>query len=171
VARTFALLCLFGARDDPFGFARAKFRRSGTSNSFVIGTITGDQNYPSTGIRQSRRNEVINSMSLILTQEPPPLVSDSDGVVRVGNTRVTLDTVVEAFHEGMTAEAIVEQYPSLQLAEVYSVIGYYLRHQMQVDAYFRDRARFAAQIRQENEARFNPIGVRERLLARRGPQG
>lgn len=110
-------------------------------------------------------------MSLTLNMEPPPLVRDPDGVVRVGGTRVTLDTVVEAFHEGLTAEAIVEQYPSLRLGEVYSVLGYYLRHQIEVDAYLRDRERFAAQIRKENEARFNPIGVRERLLARRRAQG
>jgi uncharacterized protein (DUF433 family) len=110
-------------------------------------------------------------MSLILAQELPPLVKDSDGVVRVGNTRVTLDTVVGAFREGMTAEAIAEQYPSLQLADVYSVIGYYLHHQAKVEAYLQERERLAAQVRQENEARFNPIGVRDRLLARRPPQG
>jgi uncharacterized protein (DUF433 family) len=110
-------------------------------------------------------------MSLPLTIEAPPLISDPDGVVRVGNTRVTLDTLVEAFREGMTAEAIAEQYPSLQLGEVYSVIGYYLRHQAKVDAYLQQREQSAAQIRKENEARFNPVGVRDRLLARRGPQG
>jgi uncharacterized protein (DUF433 family) len=110
-------------------------------------------------------------MSLTLTVEAPPLVNSPDGVVRVGKTRVTLDTVVGAFLEGMTAEGIVEQYPSLNLAAVYSVIGYYLGHQAQVDEYLRDRERLAEQIRQENETRFNPIGVRDRLLARRGPQG
>jgi uncharacterized protein (DUF433 family) len=110
-------------------------------------------------------------MSLTLTTEPPPLITDVDGVVRVGNTRVTLDIVVEAFREGMTAEGIVEQYPSLELAAVYSVIGYYLRHQAKVDAYLRDRERLAARIRQENEVRFSPVGVRDRLLARRGLQG
>jgi uncharacterized protein (DUF433 family) len=110
-------------------------------------------------------------MSLTVTTELPPLVVDADGVVRVGSTRVTLDTVIEAFREGMTAEAIVEQYPSLQLAEVYSVIGYYLRHQAKIDAYLQERARFASQIRQDNEVRFNPIGVRDRLLARRKTQG
>lgn len=135
---------------------------------------TGDEAYlgllrTSTGIFPRHDKGIV--MSLTLNMEPPPLVRDPDGVVRVGGTRVTLDTVVEAFHEGLTAEAIVEQYPSLRLGEVYSVLGYYLRHQIEVDAYLRDRERFAAQIRKENEARFNPIGVRERLLARRRAQG
>lgn len=107
-------------------------------------------------------------MSLQLTAEPVPLVSDADDVVRVGSSRVTLDTVVAAFREGMTAEGIVEQYPSLRLADLYSVIGYVLAHPKEVDAYLRDRQQVAEAVRRENEARFDPAGVRERLLARRG---
>jgi uncharacterized protein (DUF433 family) len=60
---------------------------------------------------------------------------DADGVAYVSGTRVTLDTVITAFLEGGTAEEVVEQYPSLQLSDVYSVIGYYLRHKAEVDAY------------------------------------
>ncbi|PSR17022.1 hypothetical protein C8255_14785 [filamentous cyanobacterium CCP3] len=89
-----------------------------------------------------------------------------DGVVLVGNTRVTLDTVVTAFLEGATAEEIVEQYPVLQLADVYSVIAYYLRRKPEVDDYLKIRQERAAQVRQENERRFNPIGIRDRLMAR-----
>jgi uncharacterized protein (DUF433 family) len=55
--------------------------------------------------------------------EVMPLEVDQDGTVRVGKTRVTLDTVIAAFTEGATAEEIVQQYPSLQLADVYHVIG------------------------------------------------
>jgi uncharacterized protein (DUF433 family) len=108
-------------------------------------------------------------MPLSVTAEPAPLATDADGAVRVGSTRVTLDTVVAAFREGMTAEGIVEQYPSLRLADVYSVIGYVLSHQGEVDAYLRDRQRLAGEVRRENEARFDPAGVRDRLLARRRP--
>lgn len=110
-------------------------------------------------------------MSLVVSTETPPLRTDADGVVRVGDTRVTLDTVVSAFLDGATAEGIVEQYPSLELAEVYTAVGYYLRHQDEVNAYLRERARQAAAVRRENEARFDPCGVRARLLARRPVQG
>jgi len=99
--------------------------------------------------------------------EPLPLSIDSDGVIRVGGTRVTLDTIVAAFREGMSAEGIVEQYPSLRLDDVYLVVGYIIRHSDEVDAYLRARQQTAADVRRENEARFNPIGVRDRLLARR----
>jgi uncharacterized protein (DUF433 family) len=99
--------------------------------------------------------------------EPLPLTTDPNGVVRVGGTRVTLDTLVAAFREGMTPEGIVEQYPTLGLADVYSVIGYYLSHSDEVDEYLRSRQQVAADVRHENEARFDPKGIRDRLLARR----
>jgi uncharacterized protein (DUF433 family) len=106
-------------------------------------------------------------MTLAIAVESVPLEVNSDGVVRVGKTRVTLDTVVMAFLEGATAEEIGEQYTSLRLSDIYSVIGYYLRHKAEVDAYLLERQRQAAAIRQETEQLFNPVGIRDRLLARR----
>jgi uncharacterized protein (DUF433 family) len=99
--------------------------------------------------------------------DPIPVSPDADGVFRVGGTRVTIDTVIEAFQEGMTPEGIAEQYPSLSLADVYSAIAYYLYHRDEVEAYLKTRRAHAAEVRRENEARFDPAGVRERLLARR----
>jgi len=110
-------------------------------------------------------------MSLALEAEPIPLQSDTDGVIRVGKTRVTLDTLVYAFRDGATAEEIVQQYPSLRLEDVYSVIGYCLRHVDKVEAYLLERERQASKVRKENEVRFDPIGIRDRLLARRNQQG
>lgn len=105
-------------------------------------------------------------MTTIGTSEPIALQKTTDGVIRVGGTRVTLDTVVIAFNEGATPEEIVQQYPSLQLADVYSVIGYYLRHRQEVEAYLQERRQLGEQVRAQNEARFPPQGIRERLLAR-----
>ncbi|MBI5667596.1 MAG: DUF433 domain-containing protein [Chloroflexi bacterium] len=102
--------------------------------------------------------------------ETLPLEMDAHGAIRVGKTRVTLDTVIEAFNDGATAEEIVQQYPTLLLADVYSVIGYYLRRREEVEAYLRQREQKAEQVRHENEARFSPVGIRERLLARRKNQ-
>lgn len=100
-----------------------------------------------------------------------PLTVDAHGVLRVGNTRVTLDIVIAAFADGATAEEIVQQYPSLHLADVYSVIGYYLRHTAEIDAYLQQRREQREVIHQQNETRFDPHGVRERLLARRTSSG
>src|SRR5215471_11799213 len=110
-------------------------------------------------------------MVLAPTTEIIPLTTDVHGVLRIGNTRVTLDTVLAAFADGATAEEIVQQYPSLQLADVYSVIGYYLRHTTEVDMYLQQRHQQRKTVRQQNEARFDPHGVRERLLACRASRG
>ena len=106
-------------------------------------------------------------MTLLIRTQPIPLETDADEVVRVRGTRVTLDTIVAAFNEGATAEEIAYQYPSLHLADVYAVIGYYLRNRSDVSAYLRKRQQLAEIVRQQNEARFSPQGVRERLIARR----
>ena len=106
-------------------------------------------------------------MPLSFLIERAPLEMDADGVVRVGGTRVTLDTLVAAFQDGATAEEIAHQYPSLDLADVYAALGYYLRRRSEVEAYLRQRRQQAAEIRKQNEARFDPHGVRDRLLARR----
>jgi len=106
-------------------------------------------------------------MTLTTGAEPVPLVLDADGVARIGETRVTLDTLVAAFEEGATAEEIVHQYPALQLADVYSVIGYYLRRRQDVDAYLQERQKQAGTVRAQNESRFDSQGVRARLMARR----
>jgi len=98
--------------------------------------------------------------------EVVPLAPDVDGVIRVGNTRVTLDTLVLCFLEGATAEEIAQQYPSVSLADIYYVIGYYLRHTATLQAYLAHRADYRNQMQQSNEARFSPIGIRKRLLVR-----
>ncbi len=105
-------------------------------------------------------------MALTITNEAVPLQAGADGVIRVGGTRVLLDTVIAAFSEGATAEEIVQQYPSLDLADVYLVIGYYLRHSKEVEAYLRQRRVRADTVRTQNESRFDAAGVRGRLLAR-----
>lgn len=109
-------------------------------------------------------------MSLVVGTESLPLSMDVDGAVRIAKTRVTLDTIVAAFHDGLTAEEISQQYPAVDLGEIYTVIGYYLRHRQEVDEYLAMKQRQADRIQQETEERFDPVGVRSRLLARRGSQ-
>lgn len=111
-----------------------------------------------------------NRMTIMLTTvETIPLEAGADGVIRVSNTRVTLDTIVHAFHDGATAEEIAQQYPAVPLADIYSVIGYYLRRTAEVEAYLQQRQKQSERVREANEARFDSVGVRERLLARQRP--
>jgi len=105
-------------------------------------------------------------MNLLITAEPAPLEKNIDGVVQVGKTRVTLDTVVAVFKQGTTAEEIVYRYPSLKLADVYATIAFYLNHQQEVETYLQWRQKQAQEVRKMNEAKFDPQGLRDRLLAR-----
>ncbi len=108
-------------------------------------------------------------MTAEVLDNPAPLSVDAHGTLRVGGTRVTLDTVIAAFQQGATAEGIAQSYPSLDLADVYGVIYYYLRHKDVVDVYLAQRQREAQDIRQCVTARTDQAGIRERLLVRQGP--
>ncbi len=110
-------------------------------------------------------------MSLKIETERVPLQADSHDVVRVAGTRVTLDLVIAAFKEGATAEEITYRYPVLQLADVYSVLSYYLRRQQEIETYLVQRQQIAQQIRRENESHFKPGSIRDRLLARQAKTG
>ena len=109
-------------------------------------------------------------MTLSTTTETMPLQIDADGVMRVGGTRVTFDTIITIFEQGATAEEIVQRFPTLDLADVYFAIGYYLRHRTEVDNYLNERQQRSDQVRAQNMARSNQHGLRERLLARRDAQ-
>jgi uncharacterized protein (DUF433 family) len=87
--------------------------------------------------------------------------------MRVRGTRITLDSVLAAFREGATAEEIVQQYPSVSLADVYQVIGYCLRHPAELEAYLARRRAAGRATRELNESTWLPDGVRDRLIARR----
>ena len=95
------------------------------------------------------------------------LKTDECGVMRVGNTRVRLDTVITAWLQGNSPEQIVESFDVLGLADIYGVISYYLNHRAEVEAYLAENRQAGERLRKELESRFPPAGIRERLLARR----
>lgn len=100
--------------------------------------------------------------------ETTPFKIDENGIAHIGGTRVTLDTIICTFLEGATAEEIAQRYPVLDLADVYSTIGYYLHNRNEVHGYLKQGRERSRDLQMENEKRFDPSGVRERLLARQG---
>jgi uncharacterized protein (DUF433 family) len=54
---------------------------------------------------------------------------------RIGNTRVLLDSLVYLFREGLSAESMVECYPSLTLEQVHGALAFYLANQKEIDAH------------------------------------
>lgn len=103
---------------------------------------------------------------LPLHADHPPLRVDAGGAVRVGNSRISLDLVVEQYENGMTPEAMVRAYDTLELADVHAVIAYYLRHREEVGAYLKRRKEEAESLRAKIEAE-HPRVSREEVLARR----
>jgi uncharacterized protein (DUF433 family) len=107
-------------------------------------------------------------MSLTIQTDPVPLRTDEHGVIRVGESQVLLDIVIREFNNGSDPEGIVQGYPTLDLANVYAVIAYYLRHPKEVDAYLQSRREEAEQLRKEIEAKHpGRADLRAKLLARK----
>src|SRR5438067_10442046 len=108
-------------------------------------------------------------MTLTVHADLIPLRVDASGTVRVGGTRVTLDTLIERFRGGDTPETLAESFTTLSLADIYSVIGYYLRHRAEVDAYLANQERQAEELRARHPELFpDGVAIRQRLQARSG---
>lgn len=114
---------------------------------------------------------MLNELILFeLVNEPVPLRIDESGTLRVSHTRISLDLIIEAFHQGSTPEQIAARFTTLRLAEVYAVIAYYLQHQEVVDAYLRQRQQAAEEFRRHNPMCVEFRDLRNRLLKRRSEQ-
>jgi uncharacterized protein (DUF433 family) len=62
----------------------------------------------------------------------------AEGTHRIGDTRVSLDSLVYLFREGMSAESMVESYPALTLEQVHGALAFYLRNRREIDSYLAD---------------------------------
>jgi uncharacterized protein (DUF433 family) len=108
-------------------------------------------------------------MSLIIHSDPVPLVPDESGTIRVANTRVTLDTLIEQYHAGATVEELTERFDVLTAADVHAVLAYYLRHRDEVDRYLAEQARQADAVLAGLADHHQPWpAVSARLRARQG---
>ncbi len=96
-----------------------------------------------------------------------PLIMDEHGAIRVKGTRITIDTIIAVFRNGASPETIADMFPTLELADVYSVLSFYLQRRDEVEDYLAKRERKSEALRAEMERRFPSNGLRERLLARK----
>jgi uncharacterized protein (DUF433 family) len=66
-----------------------------------------------------------------------PLTELDNGALRVTGTRIPFELIVEHYKSGDSPEGIVEAFDTLRLADVYTLIGYYLDNREAVDDYLR----------------------------------
>ena len=70
-------------------------------------------------------------------------VTRVEGAYRIAGTRVSLDSLVYLFREGMSAESMVDSYPALTLEQVHGALAFYLANQNEIDAYLIEGHRAA----------------------------
>jgi uncharacterized protein (DUF433 family) len=97
----------------------------------------------------------------------PPLHQDARGVIRVGETRVTLESVIRLFDQGATAEEIALRFDTLNLHDIYATLGYYLGHRQQVQTYLLRQRQTSLAARRAAESRSPTAQIRERLHRQR----
>lgn len=106
-------------------------------------------------------------MNLPIEIGPAPLTVDEHGVIRVTGTRVQLELIIYQFRTGATPEQIIDSFSTLELADVYAVLAYYLRHRVELDAYVARRQEEAERLRCEVMKRIDTSALRARMLARK----
>jgi uncharacterized protein (DUF433 family) len=88
-----------------------------------------------------------------------------EGNYYVAGTRVSLDSIVDAFGRGESAETVCQNFEVLQLEEVYGAIAYYLANQRDIDAYIVGQKEKWMEGRRNAESL--PVDLRERLMRAR----
>ncbi len=78
-------------------------------------------------------------------------VKRAEGAYRIGETRVSLDSVVYLFRQGESAEAIAESYPVLSLEQVHGALAFYLASQNEIDAWLAEGERAAESMHQQSQ--------------------
>lgn len=96
-------------------------------------------------------------MPLTIQTDPVPLRAEGDGTIRVGRSGVLLETVVREYENGMNPQTMVEEYDTLDLADVFGAISYYLRHRQEVEEYLHTREAEAAEARCRLQAVLPPL--------------
>lgn len=75
-----------------------------------------------------------------------PYVEQRDAGYWVRGSRVSLDSIVYAFHQGQTPESTAQSFPALSLEQVYGAVAFYLANRDEIDAYL-------AEVRDDYEAK------------------
>jgi uncharacterized protein (DUF433 family) len=62
-----------------------------------------------------------------------------DGTIRIGDTRVSLETIIDSYLLGQRPEEIHSGFPFIDLADIHAIIAYYLKNREAVDRYLAEQ--------------------------------
>ena len=107
-------------------------------------------------------------MTMTIHADPVPLRVDNHGVIRIADSRLSLDVLLDYYSQGISAEDLADGYQDVvSLADIFAVLAYYHRHRDEVEEYLTQSAEKADALRRQVEAMQPPRpGFREVLLAR-----
>jgi len=92
-------------------------------------------------------------------------IEEREGNYYIAGTRISLDSIIHAFHRGESPETICRNFELLRLEEVNGAIAYYLANKAQIDAYLiRQDEKWAAGRRNSEPL---PANLHERLTRAR----
>lgn len=106
-------------------------------------------------------------MTALAPPQPIPIAVSDHGVWHVEGSRVTVDSIINEFRRGATPEQIQDDFPSLPLAKIYALIGWFLSHTDEIDAYMARQEQTAAAAREESAKSGGQIELRAKLRAAR----
>ncbi len=89
-------------------------------------------------------------------------VEQVEGTYRIAGSRVSLDSIVYCFREGLSPESIAESFPILTLEQVYGAVAFYLANQPVVDEYLREGEKLSRKLESESRRRNAEIITRLR---------
>ena len=92
-----------------------------------------------------------------------PLTQDQHGSIRVTASRVTLDTIVHRYQIGDTVEDIHDGFPTVSVAQIKAVLGWYHNHQAEADEYLEAGEAEADRLQKEIESRPEYIALSEKI--------
>src|SRR2546421_9244151 len=100
-----------------------------------------------------------------------PFRLTEDGTIRIGDSRVSLDSVVHHYKLGASAEQIAQKFPALDLADIYAAISYYLSNEQSVERYLASQESkgdsIQTHIESDPQYQRNSAKLREQLIARK----
>ncbi len=83
------------------------------------------------------------------------------GDIRIKNSRIGIESVLYDYvYRNQTAEQITENFPSLQIEQVYATILYYLNNREKIEKYLLDWLSFSRETREKQNQNPPPVVLR-----------